>query len=410
LAAVLAAVLTAGCGNNQHGGGMHFPPAPVTLETVSTKTVPLSFEYVGQTAGSREAEVRARVQGILEKRSYQEGTRVKAGQTLFVIDPKPYAAQAQQAEAEVARAEAQHALAQRTLERLRPLVGDNAISKREFDDAVSAEQTAAAGVKLAQARLSEIKLNLSYTTVTAPVGGVVSKSLKSEGSLVAPGQDSLLTTVWQIDPIHINFSVPENEQLQRNRLLAEGKLVLPDPKKGGSYKVTVKLADGSVHERTGKLDFINPGINSATGSFDARAEVANPDGSLRPGQFVRVQLNGAARPNAIVVPQRAVMEGPQGKFIYVAGKSKEGQDVALPRPVMVGDWVEVDGAKLWIVESGLKSGEQIVVEGMAKLFPMPNGAPIMLGEGGPPGAGQGDKKGVATQAQGGEAKAAEAKK
>lgn len=375
-AALLASALAACSGGDQHGGFGGFPPALVTLLQVKAATVPVRFEYVGQTAGSKEAELRARVQGILERRTYREGGLVKAGQTMFVIDPKPYAAQFQQAEAQLAQA-------RRLVERLKPLVGDKAVSQREYDDAVSAEETAAAGVKLAQARLTEARLNLSYTTVTAPVSGFASRAQKSEGSLVAPGPDSLLTTVSQVDPLHVNFSVSENEKLRFDKLVAEGRLVLPDPKQG-ALEVTLRLADGTVFPRKGRLSFIDARINPATGSFDARAEIANPDGALHPGQFVRVQLNGAARPNAIVVPQRAVMDGPQGKFVYVAGKSPEGKDIALPRPVTVGDWVEVDGTNQWIVESGLKPGDQVVVEGMAKIFPVPTGAPIMLGP--PPGA------------------------
>lgn len=386
-----ATLLLAACGGGQqHGGFGGFPPAPVTLMEVKTATVPIRFEYVGQTAGSKEAEVRARVQGILEKRTYQEGGAVKAGQQLFVIDPKPYAAQAEQAIAALAQAQAQHAQAKRNLERLQTLLADSAISRREYDDAVSNEESSAAAVKLAQAKLTEAKLNLSYTTVTAPVSGYASRALKSEGSLVTPGQDSLLTTVSQIDPMYVNFSVSENEQLRVNRLLADGKLVAPDGKTG--YEVSVRLADGSVFPRKGRLEFIDTRINPATGSYDARALIPNRDAGLKPGQFVRVVVAGATRPSAVLVPQTAVMEGPQGKFVYVAGKSDKGQDVAQPRPVTVGDWVEVDGANQWIVESGLKPGDKVVIDGMAKIFPVPGGAPIVLGP--PPGAdaGKGEMK------------------
>jgi membrane fusion protein (multidrug efflux system) len=401
-ASATAAFILAACSGGQPGGFGGFPPAPVTLMEVKPATVPVRFEYVGQTAGSKEAEVRARVQGVLERRAYQEGGAVKVGQTMFIIDPKPYAVQVQQAEAQLAQAQAQLAQSHRLVERLKPLVGDKAVSQREFDDAVSAEETATAGVKLAQARLTEARLNLSYTTVTAPVSGYASRAQKSEGSLVSPGADSLLTTVSQIDPLHVNFSVSENERLRFDKLVSEGKLVLPDPKKG-NLEVTLRLSDGAVFPRKGRLSFIDTRINPGTGSYDARAEIPNADAALRPGQFVRVLLNGATRPNAIVVPQRAVMDGPQGKFVYVAGKSPDGKDIALPRPVTVGDWVEIDGANQWIVESGLKPGEQVVVEGMAKIFPIPTGAPIMVGA--PPGA-----PGAASDAAKGEVKKAEAKK
>lgn len=380
LALAAATVLLAACGRSgpPPAGAGGFPPAAVTLMEVKPQTVPVRFEYVGQTAGSKEAEVRARVQGILERRSYQEGGYVKAGQTLFVIDPKPYAAQTEQAAASLAQAEALQTQARRNLERQESLMASGMTTRRDLDDAQSAVETAAATVKLAQARLTEAKLNLSYTTVTAPVSGYASRSLKSEGSLVSPGEDSLLTTVSQLDPMHVNFSVAESERLRIDREIAEGRLTLPDPASGGQT-VSVRLADGTIFPRQGKLAFIDARINPATGAFDARALVPNPDQALRPGQFVRVIVAGSERPNAVVLPQRAVMEGPQGKFVYVAGKSAEGKDVAVPRPVAVGDWVELKDERLWLIESGLKAGEQVVVEGMGKLFPVPGGAPIVVG-------------------------------
>jgi membrane fusion protein, multidrug efflux system len=403
---LLAVLALAACGRGQHGGGFAgFPPAPVTLAEVKTVTVPIRFEYVGQTAGSKEAEVRARVQGILEKRVYQEGGRVKAGQVLFVIDPKPYAVMVAQNEASLAQAQAEHAQAQRNLERLRTLITENAISKREFDDAVSSEETSAAGVKLAQAKVAEARLNLGYTTVNAPVAGFASRALKSEGSLVSPGQDSLLTTISQIDPIYVNFSISEAQKLHIDRMRAEGKLVAPEGKNG--QEIAVRLSDGTRFPRTGKLAFIDSRINPDSGSFDARATIANADAALRPGQFVRVLVEGNQRPNAIVVPQKAVLEGPQGKFVYIAGKNQEGKDVALPRPVEVGDWVEFDGQNQWIIESGLKPGEQLVVDGMAKIFPVPNGTPIVVGP--PPGAGGAAGKGGPPDAAKGEVKRGDAK-
>jgi membrane fusion protein, multidrug efflux system len=385
LAVAAVALLAAACGRGgpPQGAPGGFPPAPVSVLEVKPVTVPVSFEYVGQTAGSKEAEVRARVEGILEKRSYQEGGPVKAGQVLFSIDPKPYAAQVGQAEASLAQAEAQQTQARRNLVRQQELMASGMTTRRDLDDAQSAVETAVATVKLAQARLTEAKLNLSYTTVTAPVSGVASRALKSEGSLVSPGQESLLTTVSQLDPLYVNFSVSESDRLRIDREIAQGRLTLPDPAKGGQT-VSLKLADGSIFPRQGRLAFIDARINPATGAFDARAEIANADGALRPGQFVRVIVEGSQRPNAIVLPQRAVMEGPQGKFVYVAGKSAEGKDVASPRPVVVGDWVDHKDERLWVVESGVKAGEQVVVEGMGKLFPVPGGAPIVLGP--PPGA------------------------
>ena len=399
-AIVLTVAALAGCGQNGHaqgagGGGM--PPALVSVQTLKPASAAVRYEFVGQTAGSKEAEVRARVQGILERRTYQEGSRVKAGQLLFVIDPRPYAAQVQAAEADLARAQAQSSQASRNLERVKPLAGSKAISQRDYDEAVSAAETGAAAVKQAQARLTEARLNLGYTSVTAPVSGLASRALRSEGSLVSPGQDSLLTTVSQVDPIYVNFGVTEAEQRQMLKAIGSGNAIAADPKDVKAATVSVRLSDGTVFPQKGKLGFIDPRVNTQTGSFDARAEIPNPDGALRPGQFVRVVLEAAPRPDVIVVPQRAVMDGPEGKFVWVPGKSQDGKDVALPRPVTVGDWIEVDGQQQWIIEKGLAAGDAVIVDGTAKIFPIPGGAPIMLGpppgmdgKGGPAGAPKGD--------------------
>jgi membrane fusion protein (multidrug efflux system) len=397
VAAVGALVLAAAaCGRNgAQGAPGGFPPTPVSVMQVKPVNVPLRFEFVGQTAGSKEAEVRARVQGILERRTYQEGGRVQAGQTLFVIDARPYQAQLQAAEADLARAQAQHSQASRNLERLRPLAEQLVVTKRDLDDAIAAEETGAAAIKQAQARLTEAKLNLSYTTVTAPVSGFASRAQKSEGSLVSPGENSLLTTVSQIDPIHVNFSVSEQEQQRMAKLAPAGA-------SAAAFEVSVRLSDGTVLPRKGRLGFVDTRINTATGAFDAQAVLPNADTALRPGQFVRVILEGVGRSDAIVVPQRAVMDGPQGKFVFLAAKGDKGNDVALPRPVTVSDWVQLDGQQQWIVESGLNAGDAVVVDGTAKLFPVPGGAPIQLSP--PPGA---DGKG---QAAAGEVRKADAGK
>ncbi|MGZ9059968.1 MAG: efflux RND transporter periplasmic adaptor subunit, partial [Burkholderiaceae bacterium] len=344
---VVTVVALAACGRangEDKGGKGGFPPAPVSVQEVKTTTVPIRFEYVGQTAGSKEAEVRARVQGILEKRTYQEGSKVAAGQTLFVLDSRPYEAQLQAAEAELARAQAQYAQAKRNFDRVKPLAGSNALSQREFDEATSNEESGAAAVKQAQARLTVARLNLGYTRVSSPVTGWASRAQHSEGSLVSPGTDSLLATISQLDPLYVNFSLSESERLRLTKLISSGEVKAPNgidaaakrgeksPPTGAS--VALKLSDGTIYDRKGRLTFIDPAINTGTGSFEARAELPNADAALRPGQFVRVIVEGAMRPNTIVVPQRAVMDGPQGKFVFVTGKGQDGKtDVALPRPV-----------------------------------------------------------------------------
>ncbi|MFO1307351.1 MAG: efflux RND transporter periplasmic adaptor subunit [Burkholderiales bacterium] len=377
-ALALAGLLTA-CGQGQPGGGHGgFPPAPVSAVAVQPRTLPVSWEYVGQTTGSKDVEVRARVTGILEAKLYVEGSAVKAGQPLFTIDPKPLEAQAAAARAEVARAEAQLAQAEREAARLKPLAERRAVGQKEADDAMSAADLARASLKAAQAKLAEVELNLGYTRVTAPVAGLSSRAMKSEGSLVT-ANETLLTVISQVDPIWVPFNVSENERLAIDASVAAGRLVLP---KDNGYEVTVKLADGTVFPRPGRITFADTRVNPATGSYEMRAELPNRDLALKPGQFVRVQLRGAVRRDAIAVPQAAVLDGPQGKFVYVPGKDKDGRDVALPRPVTVGPWVEADGANLWIVETGLAAGDRVIVDGMARL--LAPGSPIVLGP--PPGA------------------------
>jgi membrane fusion protein (multidrug efflux system) len=360
------------CGQSQeHGGFSGFPPADVTTMVVSPKDFPIAFEYVAQTLGSKDVEVRARVTGIIEKRHYQEGSSVKAGELLFTIDPKQTAAQVAAAQADLTRAEAQKAQADRERARLAPLAERKAIGQKEADDAASNAEFAAASVQAAQAKLDELKLNWGYTRVVAPISGLSSRAMKSEGSL-ATANDTLLTIISQTDPIWVGFNVSENEQLRFSRAVAAGTLVLP---KDNAYDVTIKLSDGSTFPRRGRINFADTRVNPSTGTYEMRAEVVNHDAALKPGQFVRVVLRGAQRKDALAVPQVAMLDGPQGKFVYVAAKDKDGKDIAQPRPVVVGDWVDADGGNLFVVDSGLKPGDNVIVDGVARLQP---GAPIKL--------------------------------
>ena len=352
-------------GAKGHGpmGGM--PPAEVTVTTVAPQAVPVTYEYVGQTAGSREVEVRARVTGILLSRNFKEGDRVKKGQSLFTIDPKPFEAALARAVADVAAAEARYEQAKRNAARMKPLYAEKAVSQKENDDAVSAKEIGAADSAAARARLTEAKLNLAYTKVAAPVSGVSTRAVPSEGTLIS-GPNVLLTTVVQVDPIWVNFGIPDNERARLQKEVEAGRLELP---KNGNVEVALRLADGSVYAKTGKLNFADVRISPATGTQEARAELPNPEGELRPGQFVRVILRGATRPNAVTVPQRAVLEGPQGKFVYVVNPSSQAE----ARPVEAGEWAGDD----WIIISGLKAGERVIVDGLMKLGP---GAPVKVAE------------------------------
>lgn len=333
--------------------------------TVQPRTVPATFEYTGQTSGFREVEVRARVAGILLKRNFTEGALATQGQSLYSIDPAPFASALARAEADMAAAEARLAQARRNAVRLKPLYEAKAVSQKDHDDAVSAEQVADADLKSARARVVDARLNVDYTRVEAPISGITGRSLASEGTLVS-GPAVLLTTVSQVDPIYVNFGISEAEHLKLRSESAAGRLLLP---KGGKFDVSVKQADGSPYARTGKLGFSDVRISTVTGTSDARAELPNPEGVLRPGQFVHVTLSGASRPNAILVPQRAVLEGPGGKFVYVVNKENKAE----PYPVVVGDWV----GDAWMIHSGLAAGDQVIVDGVMKIGP---GAPVRIAD------------------------------
>jgi len=370
LVVVSAAVVVAACSPSNgreksggHGPGGGMPPSEVTVMTAAQEALPVSWEYVGQTAGSREVEVRARVTGILMSRNFKEGERVKKGQSLFTIDPKPFEAALARAEADVVAAEARYDQAKRNAARLRPLYAEKAVSQKEHDDAVSAEAIGAADVNAAKARLTEARLNLAYTKVESPLSGITTRALPSEGTLVS-GPSVLLTSVVQVDPIWVNFGIPDNEQARIQKDAQSGSLKLPR-----NFEVELRLADGSVYPRAGKLDFADVRVSTQTGTREARAEVPNPDGYLRPGQFVRVVLKGATIPNAVTVPQRAVLEGPQGKFVYVVDEKSTAQ----PRPVEAGQW----SGDQWIISSGLEGGERVIVDGVMKIGP---GAPVKVAE------------------------------
>ncbi|MPZ43063.1 MAG: efflux RND transporter periplasmic adaptor subunit [Betaproteobacteria bacterium] len=347
--------------DSQPSGGR--PPPEVSVVEVQPRDLPAAYEYVGQTAGSRDVEVRARVTGILLKRNYREGAAVKRGQSLFTIDPAPFQIALQRADAELAAAEARLDQARRNSARLKPLAEAKAASQKDYDDAVAAERIASADVKLAHARLAEAKLNLEWTRVEAPIAGLTSRASQSEGTLVS-GPNVLLTTITQVDPIWVTFGIPEREHLAIRKAVDEGRLKLPG---GSGFDVKVRLSDGAEYAPKGRLDFTDVRLNPATGTTETRAELPNPGGRLRPGQFVRVVLSGAMRPNAIAVPQRAVLDGPQGKFVYLV----DAQSKVEMRLVEVGDWQGDD----WIIHKGLATGDKVIVAGLMKIGP---GAPVRI--------------------------------
>ena len=363
-AILLPLTLLSGCSEPsvaaEGNGGM--PPAMVNVITVQPQSVPLLLQSPALLAGSREVEIRARVGGILEKRHFNEGAKVTAEQSLFSLDAAPFQATVNRNKAELSAAQARQAQAERTLNRLQQLRQDGAVSQQAYDDALSALDVAKADVKTAEAILQQSQLQLNYTEVRSPIAGVVSRELVSEGTVVS-GPDMLLTYVTQLDPMYVRFSVAERDQLKLRAEAQSGTVSLPE-----QWQVKLLMADGSAYNHTGVVDFADVRINPSTGTSEMKAEITNPDNLLRPGQFVRIELEGAVRHNAIVVPQKAVLDGGTGKFVYLLADGEQGGKVAMPAPVEVGDWVKLNGDNGWVIKSGLNAGDTVIVEGMARIF------------------------------------------
>jgi len=349
-------LLVAGCSKEA-------PPAPargpveVTVEIVTPKDVPVSFEYVGQSQSSRQVQIVARVTGFLDRRVYTEGSLVKAGQLMFLQDPKPFQASLDGAKAALSQQEARLQTARDNLNRVRPLVALNALSKKDLDDATGAEQAAQAAVDMARANVRQAELNLGYTKIASPVTGLSSFAKVQDGAYVG-SENNLLTYVEQVDPIYINFSISENDLLKVRADAAAGRLRLPGR---DEFEVQAVLADGSVFPGRGRITFSNADFNQKTGTYLLRATLSNPNSALRPGQFVRVRVSGAVRPNAITVPQQAVLQGAKGHFVVVVDKDSKAEI----RPVEVGGWI----GDAWFIERGLAAGDVVVVDGMVRLSP-----------------------------------------
>jgi len=329
----------------------------VTVMTVSERDTPVDFEFTAQTESSREVQIRARVDGFLDKRVYTEGQLVHTGQTLFLMDPKPFQAVLQSAKGQLAQQQARLTVTKANLARVVPLVAQNALSQKERDDAIGNEKEAEAAVIAAKGQVQTAELNLSYTTIKSPLTGVSSFARQQDGSYVTAAATGLLTNVYQLDPMWVNFSISENELLAYRDQIEKKQLRFPP---NDDFEVTVVLADGTVFPSRGRINFANPAFSTETGTFLVRASFANPQGSLRPGQFVRARVSGAVRPNAILVPQRAVLQGSKSHFVWVVDKDSKGHQ----RVVEVGTWHGDD----WFITDGLKPGERIVVDGAIRVI------------------------------------------
>lgn len=373
-AAILATVT--GCEQKQKAAPAGMQPAAVSVMKMATQSVPFSIELPATLSGAKEVEIRAQVSGILQTRNFSEGDKVTAGQSLFSLDAKTYAAEMEKSKADLNAAKVRLEQAQREVNRIKPLRAKNSISQRELDNAISSVDINLADVKSMEANLDQAQLRLNYTKVTSPVTGIVGRELVSEGTYVS-GPQLLLTQLTQIDPIRVRFGLSEREQLKMRNDAAAGSLTLP---KEGHWNTRIKLFDGSLHPQVGQVNFSDIRINSNTGTSELQAITPNPNFSLRPGQFVRIILEGAVRENAFVVPQRAVLDNGLGKFVYVMAKNEKGMTVALPAPVIVGEWVTqakgIDNG--WVIRKGLKTGDQVIIDGMARIF-FP-GMPVRLAD------------------------------
>jgi len=361
----LTVAALAACGKNQPAGpggpGGQMPPPDVGVITAKATRVPLQQQLVGRLAAYRSADVRARVPGVLQRRVYEEGSDVREGQVLFLIDPAQLQAALGQSEASLAQAQATYANAKSAADRARQLLPQKFISRSDYDNAIAAERSAGAAVQQARAGVETARINRGYATVRAPISGRAGKQQVTEGALVGQGDATLLTTVDQIDPLYVDFSMSV-EQLAQVRKLDDGS---------GHRDVQVLLPDGSVYAHPGTLDFSGDIVDPATGAVALRARVPNPERQLLPGTFVSVRATLGEQQAAYRVPQVALQRDAQGAYVLVVGKDGK---VARKDVTTSG----LDGAD-WIVSSGLADGDQVIVSGLqraqpgqpAKATPMP---------------------------------------
>ena len=362
-AALLVLATTAGlAGCKQEAGSAPAQPlAQVEVVTVTTQTIPDEPEFIGRAEASRPVEIRSQVTGLLKAVLYPEGRDVKKGDRLYQIDPVPFQAAAAMAKAKIAEAEARVVQAKQDLARVKPLLAEQAVSQKDVDDAVAGDLAAKALLQGAKAELIKAQFDLDNTLITAPIDGLIERSRYYEGRLVS-AQTDLLTVVHRVDPMYVVVSVPETFILKRRRDIESKKITHP-----GVYQLRGRLTlmDDSVYPDEGVLDLLEPGLRTETGSRQTRITFPNPNRTLLPGQFVKVRFTGDTNTEAILIPQRAVLQGPQGPFVYVVGQD-EKIDI---RDVAASDWK----GDQWLIDGGLKTGDRVVVNGLMKIGP---GAPV----------------------------------
>lgn len=333
----------------------------VDVLQVEPQNIPLSFEFSARAQGSKETEVRARVGGILLKRNYVEGSQVEEGSVLFQIDPAPYQVALNQAKAKLAQANAELKNAETQWKRTEELYKQKFASEKSRDEARANLDSLAAAAQLAQAEVDAAQLNLDYTTVTAPISGITSMEAQSEGSLISSnGDSSLLTHITQLDPIYVIFSASENEMLSLTNMVDSGKIKNPENK--SEIKAKVKFSNDTFYPLDGEINFITPNIDETTGTVKLRAVFPNPDKRLKPGQFLRLVMEGLTRIDALVVPQVAVQQGANGSFVYRVNEQNVVEIVNVQTGLSTPD-----GG--WIIDTGLNPGDKVVVSGVMKVRP-----------------------------------------
>jgi membrane fusion protein, multidrug efflux system len=349
------------------------PPTEVSVIGIIPRTLSADYEFVGNVQASRRVDVRASVSGVIISRPFTEGAAVKAGSVLYRIDPTTYDAAYRGAKARLAQAQARFANAERMAARLQPLLADNAVAKQDVDDADAELAQAKAAVDDARAAVDETKKNLDDTTVRAELSGRVGRALLEVGARVQ-GSDNILTTIDVLDPIYVTFQPSSQQLLSWKRDPIASRQVVA----GGPLKVKLTLPDGSAFPRTGKLGFIDPVLDPGTGTQQFRAEFGNADHLLIPGQFVRAHLVGLELKEALVVPQRAVLQQLGRQLVYVVGAG----DTVRPKPVKATTWT----GDLWLIDSGLVSGDRVVVDGVQKIGPGMVVRPVVVSDSAPGGA------------------------
>lgn len=370
LATAAAAFVLASCGKTEAppdgGGGPKKPPVEVGVVTATPGDVGLITELPGRVEASRVAQVRARAAGILQQRLFKEGSDVKAGQPLFRIDPAPYAAAAESARASLAKAQANLAQASALVERYRPLVTANAISRQDFVNAEAAEKQAQADVAAGKAAVRTADINLGYASVTSPISGRIGRALVTEGALVGQGEATPLAVVQQINPVYVNFTQSASDVFQLRRAMESGQFKRAGSAEAASVKLV--LGDGSEYAEPGKLLFTDLSVDSTTGQVTLRAEVPNPKGDLLPGLYVRVRIEQAQASNAITLPQQAVTRTQQGDTVSVVGDDGKVSQRSIK--------VSAAQNNRWVVLEGLKAGEKVMVDGFQKVQMLPPGTPV----------------------------------